>query len=1011
LDKRINTLPSDDKSVISPILIGRTRQLDSIIQRLEASRGHSGAVILISGEAGIGKSRLVSETKRYAARAAFTVLQGNCFEPDRALPYAPFLDLLRAFILTLSPGEINQEFGSSAVEMVQLIPELANSLPDFSYSSPSNPELEKHRLFQALTQFFIRRLGDLNNQAGLLLVIEDLHWSDATSLEFLEHLVRRIESFPIMLLLTYRSDETYPGLDKLLGAVNRQRLALELSLQPLTPPELDALLRAIFELNVPVRSEFLETIYALTEGNPFFTEEILKSLMAAGGLFYTNGIWDNKPIHELNIPHSIQDAVYRRTLQLSPAARQTLTLAAVAGRRFDFGLLQVLTRLNEPDLLEQMKELVAAQLVVEQTADQFAFRHALTREAAYARLLLRERKKYHAIIAETIETIHANRLAVHVADLSYHFFEAGVWEKTIEYSQQAGERALALYAPREAIVYFKRAMLAAQRLEIAPPLNLLRGRGQAYETVGDFENALADYEQVLKQARTVQDRRAEWQGLIDLGFLWAGRDYQQTGEFFHSAVELAETMGDPKLLASSLNRLGNWLANVGECDQARRTHERALGICQAQSDQAGTAETFDLLGMVDILAGDLVESDHYYQQSIKLFRELGDKRGLVSSLIAGSHGTFLDETIILPLRSIEAHQRGNAEASDLAQQINWPSGLAFAEWAAGISMAGVGEFGLALRHGREALKVATLSEHRQWTAGAYYTLGHIYHLMFQPDLALQHLELGLPLALELASAWWIGNITAVMALACLLKQDVSQAAAILQRMMKRDQPARSLPERRMKWVWAKVALAEGRPQETLQFADELIESAPGTDKSQFIPALLKLKADALITLRQTETAQQVLENALRGAEQRNARPLLWEIHAALGRLHQRQKEKDVANLEFSAARDIAQAMANTIEDLAMRADFLRATLETLPPEKTKTLRQVEMEKFGGLTTREREIAVLIRAGKSNREIAEALFVSERTIEGHVGSILSRLGYSSRSQIAAWVVEKGLAKPD
>jgi len=104
-------------------------------------------------------------------------------------------------------------------------------------------------------------------------------------------------------------------------------------------------------------------------------------------------------------------------------------------------------------------------------------------------------------------------------------------------------------------------------------------------------------------------------------------------------------------------------------------------------------------------------------------------------------------------------------------------------------------------------------------------------------------------------------------------------------------------------------------------------------------------------------------------------------------------------------------MANTIEDLSMQADFLQATLETLPPEKTKTLRQVEMEKFGGLTTREREIATLIRDGKSNREIAEALFVSERTIEGHVGSILSRLGYSSRSQIAAWVVEKGLAKSD
>jgi DNA-binding NarL/FixJ family response regulator len=326
-------------------------------------------------------------------------------------------------------------------------------------------------------------------------------------------------------------------------------------------------------------------------------------------------------------------------------------------------------------------------------------------------------------------------------------------------------------------------------------------------------------------------------------------------------------------------------------------------------------------------------------------------------------------------------------------------------------MAGVGEFGLALSHGREALRVATLSEHRQWTTGAYYTLGHIYNLMFQPDLALQNLELGLPLALELASSWWIGNITTHLALAYLLKHDVPRSEAILQRAMSQEQPAHNLPERRMKWAWAKVAIAKGRPQEALQLAEELIGSAPGHDKSQFIPALLQLKAEALIELKQAEAARQILKNALQGAEQRNARPLLWEIHAALGHLYQHLKEKDLATIEYSKAREIAQSMANTIEDPSMQADFLRATVETLPHEKTKTSRQAEKRKFGGLTIRERQVALLIRDGKSNREIADTLFVSERTIEGHVGSILQKLEYASRSQIAAWVVEKGLARPD
>ena len=1004
-------MSADIKLVTSPILIGRKNQFEAIVQRLEEVHTHKGAGIVISGEAGIGKSRLVNETKTYARQKGFTVLQGNCFEPDLALPYGPLLDLLRTFVLTLPPNEIEPEFGSSAMEMIPLMPEFANLHPDKPYFPTSSPESEKQRLFQALAQFFVHRSGNINNQGGLLLVIEDLHWSDDTSLEFLEHLARRIESFPIALLLTYRSDAIQEGLEKLVRSLNRLSYAVEISLHPLTADELDAFIKAIFDLDLPVRTELLDAIYTLTEGNPFFIEEILKSMTVAGSFFNTDGIWDNKPVEELNIPASIQDSIQRRTFQLSSNARQTLTLAAVAGRRFDFGLLQVLTKTDEQDLLEQMKELVAAQLVVEESADQFAFRHALTREAIYTKLLLRERKRFHAVIAETMENIQGKQLDGYISDLSYHYYEAGIWDKTMKYSLQAGERAQTLYAPREAVIYFSRAMAAAQKLDISPPLTLLRSRGLAYESVGDFENALPDYERVLTLAKTTQDSRAEWQGLMDLGILWAGRDYERTGELFRRAVKLAETMGDPISLAGSLNRLGNWLANVGECDLAKQNHARALEIYQVQGDQAGTAESFDFLGMVNITLGDFVESDYYYKQSIKLFRELNDKRGLVSSLIAGSHGTFLDETIIIPLRSIEEHQRGNREAASLARQINWPSGLAFAEWAAGISMAGIGEFGQALHHGREALKVAKLSEHRQWTAGAYYTLGHIYALMFQSNLALQNLEMGYPLALELASSWWIGNITTMMALVHLQRKDIARAEEVLHRVMRPDQPARNLPERRMKLAWAKVALAQGRPGEALQYAEELIISAPGADKTQFIPALLKLKADALIVLKQTEAARLVLENARRAGEQRNARPLLWEIHASLGRLHSLQKEKDLAKIEFSKGREIALSMANTIDDLQMRADFLHATLETLPPEKNLSLRQVEKRKFGGLTTREREVATLVRDGRSNREIAAALFVSERTIEGHIGSILTKLGYSSRSQIAAWVVEKSLPRSD
>ena len=182
----------------------------------------------------------------------------------------------------------------------------------------------------------------------------------------------------------------------------------------------------------------------------------------------------------------------QRTDQLSVATKNVLTLAAVAGRRFDFGLLQQLTHYDEQHLLFIMKELIAAQLVVEELAELFAFRHALTRQAIYADLLVRERMALHRTIADMIEQIYTSTLDAHLADLAYHFFEAGAWEQALAYGQRAGERAQRLYAPRATVEQIAQALDAAEHGSITPPTILYRLRGQASETRGDFEQAYAD---------------------------------------------------------------------------------------------------------------------------------------------------------------------------------------------------------------------------------------------------------------------------------------------------------------------------------------------------------------------------------------------------------------------------------------------------------------------------------------------------------------------------------------
>lgn len=996
-----------NKPVSSPVLIGRQLELIILHTLIAQARKGQGQVVLLGGEAGIGKSRLAAEVKTQAHGQGFLVLQGSCFPTDRSAPYAPLLDLLESpqtkELLSLST--VNLE--SLARELMLLHPDLVPMSSGETPLRPLEPEQEKRRLFRALTHFFT----DLATKQPVLLTVEDIHWSDETSLEFLHALARRCAHHSLLLVLTYRNDEMHPGLSNWLAQLDRERRAQEFVLTPLSRSDVDAMLRAIFELRRPIPPETLDAICELTEGNPFFIEEILKSLITAGVSFSAYETWEHRPLNELPLPRSVQGAVQQRIDQLSEAARHVVSLAAVAGRRFDFGLLQQITHHDEPELLALMKELIAAQLVVEESAEQFTFRHALTREAIYRQLLLRERKALHRTIAETMEHLFTPTPDAHLTDLAYHFYEAGVWEKALAYAQRAGERAQALYAPRVAIEQFTGALKATHHVAAAPLAWLYRRRGQAYETLGEFEQARSDYERAFNAAHDAHDGQMQWQAVTDLGFLWAGRDYERAGSFFRQAVLLAQQLEEPTLQAHSLNRLGNWLVNTGQVEEGLQAHHQALGVFQRQQDRAGMAETFDLLGQALAWNGNLVNGIQYHGRAIALFRLLGDKKSLISTLPNASMNSCsaLAETVFVVVREPEACERDAAEAAQLARQIDWPAGEAYAELSTGLLLASFGQFGRGLAHAHRGLQMAAEIEHQQWIVGAHCNLGQIYVLMLEPALALQHLDTGLPLAEKLGSAWWMGSIRVCQALAYLLEGKGKQAKAALQAVMTREQEPRTLTERRLTWAWGELALAQGEPQIALQIAERLIASAPGELRSQPIPRLLKLKGEALAALKRSSEAVEALEEAKRGALERREAPLLWQIHGSLGRVYRLLKREQKARNALVVARDGIESLAQTIDEAELREHFLQRALASLPKEKPLSARRAQAEKFAGLTEREREVAALIAQGKSNREIADSLVVSERTVETHVGNILFKLGFASRTQVAAWVVEVGLDK--
>ena len=489
-----------DRPLTCPVLIGRAAPLEALEALIEQTRAGAGATLLVSGEAGIGKTRLVERARERAEELNLQVLSGRCFEADRVIAYAPLVDLL---------------------------PELRQSqLASASEGSGESPEVLQRRRTQAITQ----RITLQAQERPMLVVFEDVHWSDQASLEVVQQLARSSRSTPLLLVLTYRADEVNPDLRQTLAALDRERLAVEVRLGGLDASQVGAMLRATLGLDRPVRSDLVELVAGLTDGNPFFIEEVLRSQRAAGDLALVNGQWSWSAQGRVHVPRTVHDAVQRRTQQLGDTARRVLELAAVAGRQFDFELIVELSGRGQDEVLVALKALIAAGLVVEESADLFTFRHALTRQAVMQGLLARERRELHLRVAQTLERRHADDagwLDERSGELASHCAQAEEWAAAFEYARKAGERALELYAPQAAIEQLTRAIEAAGRLGVQVPWQVYRGRGHAFEVRGAFDEARTDLEAALDAARASHDRQAVWQTLLDLGQLWSARDYAQ----------------------------------------------------------------------------------------------------------------------------------------------------------------------------------------------------------------------------------------------------------------------------------------------------------------------------------------------------------------------------------------------------------------------------------------------------------------------------------------------------
>ena len=320
-----------------------------------------------------------------------------------------------------------------------------------------------------------------------------------------------------------------------------------------------------------------------------------------------------------------------------------------------------------------------------------------------------------------------------------------------------------------------------------------------------------------------------------------------------------------------------------------------------------------------------------------------------------------------------------------------------------------GAYSRALELAQRALEIGEEIQHDQWAIAAHCVLGVLNMDLLALPQARQHLEQALTLAQELGSSVWIGSVAAYLASTCVLQDDLSRAEAVLDAALTPDTPAQTQMQRLCWCARAELLLSRGEPDPALLIVDRLIASDPNVTPEAVIPRLWKMRGEALAGLERLEEAGTVLQAAQAAAVEQGARAWLWRLHISLGKVYRVHGRRPEAEAEFTSARNLIAELASSIKDQKLGEIFLDGALTMIPSPAPISPRQAGKEEFGGLTAREREVAALIAQGNSNREIAEHLVVSERTVESHVTNILSKLGFPSRASIAVWAVGKGLGK--
>ncbi len=612
-------------SSVSPALVGRAAQVDALSRSIRAVHdGGDARLVLVSGPAGMGKSRLVAEAHRLAGELGMPRLEGQC-APDAGLPYIALVSALRRRTRSMQPDELGALFTGPASLAAALLPEVAELTGLIQHGRA--PE----DLFAA-TWHVLARLARVDPPTGGLLVLEDLHWADPGTLSFLSYLARESAGLPLAVVGTYRSDEMHRRhpLAELVAELTRERRFDAVSVAPLAPAEVGAMLSGLFD-GTEVSEEFASAVADRTEGNPFFVEELMKVLVERGDLYRLGSDWERRELDEIEMPQSVRETLLARARTMPDELVRVLQLAAMAGTQVDQDVVQLAADVTPGIVEDAIRAGLALQILVERrdgTGASYAFRHALSREAFAEELVGPDRRRAHRDIGRALERVHAGHVDPVAAVIADHLAAAHEGD-AVEYKLRAARYATAMVSVDEAD------QLYDQALRLMPPDDPRR-LPVTLEAVGTSNARMSP----MKVA------------------------------FAEDARRMAHSLGDELAEASALIAIAayRWLEGRGR-DGIARTRE-ALDLVRGRDD---SMEAFVVarLSRIRALADDLEPDDPLLARGAELAARSGNLAAL--SMLRGTQMLLETDPDAFDrwfTEGLDAARRGGATESEGNIQIN-----------------------------------------------------------------------------------------------------------------------------------------------------------------------------------------------------------------------------------------------------------------------------------------------------------------------------------------------------